>query len=44
MGWKPSDDPDADELRNKNLNKNAEEIENAPEVQNAVDDTEKKEE
>lgn len=44
MGWKPSDDPDADELRNKNLNKNAEEINNAPEVQNAVDDTEKKEE
>ena len=44
MGWKPSKDPDADELRNKNLNKNAEEIENAPEVQNAVDDTEKKEE
>lgn len=44
MGWKPSEDPDADELRNKNLNKNAEEIENAPEVQNAVDDTEKKEE
>jgi hypothetical protein len=44
MGWKPSEDPDADELRNKNLNKNAEEIENAPEVQNTVDDTEKKEE
>lgn len=44
MGWKPSEDPDADELRNKNLNKSAEEIENAPEVQNAVDDTEKKEE
>ena len=44
MGWKPSKDPDADELRNKNLNKSAEEINNAPEVQNAVDDTEKEEE
>ena len=27
VGLKPSDDPDADELRNKNLNKNTEEIE-----------------
>ena len=44
MGWKPSKDPDADELRNKNLNKSAEEMEPAPEVQNEVDDTNKKEE
>ena len=44
MGWKPSDDPDADELRNKNLNKSAEEFNEAPKVQNEVDDTEKKEE
>jgi hypothetical protein len=29
MGWKPSDDPDADELRNKNLNK-ADQIVNEP--------------
>ena len=26
MGWKPSKDPEADELRNKNLNKSAEEM------------------
>ena len=26
VGLKPSDDPEADELRNKNLNKNSEEI------------------
>ena len=26
IGWKPSDDPGADELRNKNLNKSSEEI------------------
>ena len=44
MGWKPSKDPDADELRNKNLNKNAEEMQPAPEVQNEVDDNNKKEE
>ena len=44
MGWKPSDDPDADELRNKNLNKNAEEINAAPKVQNEVDDTNREEE
>ena len=44
MGWKPSKDPDADELRNKNLNKSAEEMQPAPEVQNEVDDTNKKEE
>lgn len=26
IGWKPSDDPNADELRNKNLNRNKEDI------------------
>ena len=30
IGLKPSDDPDADELRNKNLNKSAEEIRQPP--------------
>lgn len=44
MGWKPSKDPDADELRNKNLNKSAEEMQPAPEVQNEEDDTNKKKE
>ena len=44
MGWKPSKDPDADELRNKNLNKSAEEMNPAPEVQNEVDDTIREEE
>ena len=37
IGMKPSDDPGADELRNKNLNKSKEEIQNTPvkeEVQN----------
>lgn len=34
MGWKPSDDPEADELRNKNLNKSAEEMKMAPQSQN----------
>lgn len=37
IGMKPSDDPGADELRNKNLNKSNEEIQNTPvkeEVQN----------
>ena len=44
MGWKPSKDPDADKLRNKNLNKSGEEMQPAPEVQNEVDNTNKKEE
>lgn len=30
IGLKPSDDPDADELRNKNLNKSAEEMQQTP--------------
>ena len=37
MGWKPSDDPDADELRNKNLNKSGEEMKAEPKVQNDVE-------
>lgn len=34
IGWKPSDDPNADELRNKNLNRSNEEIEPQQEIQN----------
>ena len=34
IGLKPSDDPDADELRNKNLNKSAEEMQQSPKNQN----------
>ena len=34
MGWKPSDDPEADELRNKNLNKSTQEMKMDPESQN----------
>ena len=37
MGWKPSDDPEADELRNKNLNKSAEEMKATPKIQNDVE-------
>ena len=44
IGWKPSDDPGADELRNKNLNQKAEDIQSAQTIQNEVDDTESKEE
>ena len=44
IGWKPSDDPGADELRNKNLNQKAEDVQSAPKIQNEVDDTESKEE
>ncbi|MDO4467902.1 MAG: phage portal protein [Bacillota bacterium] len=44
MGWKPSKDPDADELRNKNLNKSAEEMKPEQEVQNEVDNTIREEE
>lgn len=36
IGWKPSDDPNADELRNKNLNRSNEEIEPAKRIQNEV--------
>lgn len=34
IGWKPSKDPEADELRNKNLNKSAVDIRSAQEIQN----------
>lgn len=34
IGWKPSDDPSADELRNKNLNKSNEEIASVENNQN----------
>ena len=44
IGWKPSDDPGADELRNKNLNQKAEDVQPAPKIQNEVDNTESKEE
>ena len=44
IGWKPSDDPGADELRNKNLNQKAEDTQPAQTIQNEVDNTESKEE
>lgn len=44
IGWKPSDDPGADELRNKNLNQKAEDVQSAQTIQNEVDNTESKEE
>ena len=44
IGWKPSDDPGADELRNKNLNQKVEDVQPAQTIQNEVDDTESKEE
>lgn len=36
IGWKPSDEPGADELRNKNLNQSAEELATKQPVQNEV--------
>lgn len=42
VGFKPSDDPEADELRNKNLNKSNEEIAQKPVAQ--IKETDKKEE
>ena len=44
IGWKPSDDPGADELRNKNLNQKVEDVQPAQIIQNEVDNTESKEE
>lgn len=44
IGWKPSDDPGADELRNKNLNQKVEDVQPAQTIQNEVDNTESKEE
>ena len=43
IGLKPSDDPDADELRNKNLNKSAEEIQQ-PQQKEPTEQTKKDEE
>ena len=40
IGLKPSDDPDADELRNKNLNKSAEEMQQTPRNQNTESSSE----
>ena len=41
VGMKPSDDPEADELRNKNLNKNAEEVDYVNENKLQNEETEK---
>lgn len=43
IGWKPSDEPGADELRNKNLNQTAEELQQAPKKQNEPEIEEEKE-
>ena len=40
IGWKPSDDPEADELRNKNLNKTDNPMEEMPMDEEAIDETE----
>lgn len=41
IGWKPSDEPGADELRNKNLNQSKEELAAPKEIQNEVEKDEK---
>jgi hypothetical protein len=43
IGWKPSDDPAADELRNKNLNQSTEELQAKAPNQNEIVKNEKKE-
>lgn len=43
IGWKPSDDPAADELRNKNLNQSTEELQSKVQNQNEIVKNEKKE-
>jgi hypothetical protein len=43
IGWKPSDDPAADELRNKNLNQSTEELQVKTQNQNEIVKNEKKE-
>ena len=43
IGWKPSDDPAADELRNKNLNQSTDEIQTKAQNQNGIVKNEKKE-
>ena len=44
IGWKPSDEPGADELRNKNLNQSAAELKAPEKIQNEVDNEEKEDE
>ena len=44
IGWKPSDEPGADELRNKNLNQSAEELKAPEKIQNEIDNEEKEDE
>lgn len=41
IGWKPSDEPGADELRNKNLNQSKEELQSSSKIQNEVNNDEK---
>ena len=41
IGWKPSDEPGADELRNKNLNQSREELQSSGKIQNEVKNDEK---
>ena len=41
IGWKPSDEPGADELRNKNLNQSKEERQSSGKIQNEVKNDEK---
>ena len=43
IGWKPSDEPGADELRNKNLNQSTEELQQALKNQNEPEIEEEKE-
>ena len=43
IGWKPSDDPAADELRNKNLNQSTDELQAKSQNQNGIVKNEKKE-
>lgn len=44
IGWKPSDEPGADELRNKNLNQSTEELQQPAKIQNESVKEEDKEE
>lgn len=44
IGWKPSDEPGADELRNKNLNQSKEELQQPAKIQNESVKEEDKEE
>ena len=41
IGWRPSDEPGADELRNKNLNQSKEELQSSGKIQNEVKNDEK---